>query len=68
MAIEAKYQMRAAVAADAMRLALIAVEQCGADIELTHIVTRLADDRTKLCKLFGLPPEQALLEAWLEQD
>lgn len=66
--IEAKYQMRAATAADAMRAALLAVEACGADIDLTHIVSRLADDRTKLCTLFGLPPEQAFQEARLAAE
>lgn len=54
-----KYQAKAAAAADALRAALIAVEECGADVELTNIVMHLGDDRTKLCRLFGLPPEQA---------
>lgn len=55
-----KYQAQAAAAADAMRAALLAVEACGADVELTNIVMHLGDDRTKLCRLFDLPPEQAL--------
>lgn len=63
--IEAKYQMQAAKAADALRTALLAVENCGADVELTHIVTRLSDDRRTLCRLFGLPAEQAFQEATL---
>ncbi len=63
--IEAKYRKQAAKAADAMRAALMAVEACGADIELTRIVGRLADDRTKICALFGLPAEQAFQEATL---
>jgi len=60
-----KYQAKAVAAADAMRAALIAVEECGADIELTNIVRHLGDDRTKLCRLFGLPPEQAFQAARL---
>lgn len=59
MTIDAKYQPKAAIAADALRAALIAVEDCGADPELTNIVMHLADDRTKLCLLFGLDPAQA---------
>ncbi len=54
-----KYRQKAAVAADALRAALIAVEGCGADVELTDIVIRLQTDRTKLCLLFGLDPVQA---------
>lgn len=57
--IEPRYQRQAAEAADKLRAALIAVEACGADVELTNIVIHLGDDRTKLCNLFGLPPEQA---------
>lgn len=57
--IESKYELEARVAADALREALIAVEACGADVELTKIVGRLADDRTRLCNLFGLNTVQA---------
>lgn len=60
-----KYRERAALAADAMRAAVIAVEACGADVELTNIVMHLADDRTTLCRLFDLPPEQAHEAGWL---
>ena len=62
--IEAKYREKAAAAADALRAALAAVEECGADEELTKIVCHLADDRTQLCRLFGLRPEQANLTEW----
>ena len=57
--IESKYEPQARVAADALREALIAVEACGADVELTKIVGHLADDRTRLCNLFGLNVVQA---------
>lgn len=53
-----KYQDKARVAADALRAALLAVEDCGADPELTNIVMHLGDDRTKLCRLFDLDPSQ----------
>lgn len=54
-----KYKLAAAKAADAMREALLAVEACGADVELTNIVVRLSSDRDLICRLFGLPSEQA---------
>lgn len=54
-----KYREKAAVAVNALRAALIAVEDCGADPELTAIVVRLSDDRSKLCGLFGLQGAQA---------
>lgn len=57
--IENKYEREARIAADALRDALIAVEACGADEELTKIVIRLSDDRTRLCNLFGLDTVQA---------
>ena len=57
--IESKYEPQARIAADALREALIAVEACGADEELTKIVGHLADDRTRLCNLFGLNVVQA---------
>lgn len=66
MAIEAKYIQKAAAAADALRAALIAVEACGADEELTKIIIRLSDDRTRLCNLFRMPSEQASVRNWYE--
>lgn len=60
-----KYRERAALAADAMRAAIIAVEALEPDVELTNIVVRLSDDRMKLCRLFDLPPEQAHQAGWL---
>lgn len=57
--IEDKYEPQARIAADALREALIAVEACGADVELTKIVGHLADDRTRLCNLFRLNVVQA---------
>lgn len=57
--IEYEYEPQARVAADALREALIAVEACGDDEELTKIVVRLSDDRTRLCNLFGLNTVQA---------
>lgn len=53
------YETQARFAADALREALIAVEACGADVELTKIVGHLADDRVRLCRLFGLNAVQA---------
>ena len=61
--IEHKYEPQARIAADALREALIAVEACGANVELTKIVGHLADDRTRLCNLFGLNVVQAH-QAW----
>lgn len=57
--IDKKYRLNAAKAADSMRQALLAVEDCGGDVELTRIVANLANDRYKLCSLFGLNPAQA---------
>lgn len=59
--IEDKYKPQAAAAADALRTALLAVEDCGADVELTNIVVGLSDARTKLCTLFGLPVDARLV-------
>ena len=52
--IEDKYKPQAQRAADLFYTLMGAVETCGADPELTDIVSRLADDHNRIRRLFGL--------------
>lgn len=53
--IDEQYKPRAQRAVDLLRVALIAVEECGADVELTNIVVAVSDAQMTLRRLFDLP-------------
>ena len=60
--IEDRYKPQAQTAVNFFRTVLLAVEECGADPELTAIVTVLSDLQSQMRRLFGLIPGQITMD------